>query len=134
MALGLRLEVLDSETSDVLIFSVCDSLTSEWSKAASRGPRLREATGAMYNETPRPDDLCSLDFLVGFPRVPRSALSLSIESAKALPTEERVIECLIFVGGFVGRAAEIVGSAVGIVLWTPVSGLSDTEDELKLTG
>jgi len=61
---------------------------------------------------------------------------LFITSTKALPTEERVIVCLIFVGGFVGRAAplEIVGSAAGIILWTPVSGLSDVEDELELTG
>lgn len=59
----------------------------------------------------------SLNLLVGFSRVPFFALSLFITSAKALPTEERVIECLIFVGGFVWRAAplEIVGSAVGIV-------------------
>ena len=59
----------------------------------------------------------SFDFLVGLSRVPFFALSLFITSAKALPTEERVIECLTFVGGFVGRAAplEIVGSAVGIV-------------------
>jgi len=137
VALGLKLEVLDSEALDALRFSVCDSLTSEWPKAAFRAPRVREATGAMSNEVPRPDDgmtsidaraleldratgetFCSLDFLVGFSRVPCFALSLFITSAKALPTEERVIECLIFVGGFVGRAAplEIVGSAVGIVL------------------
>ena len=68
--------------------------------------------------------------------MPVFALSLFMTSAKAFPTEERVIECLIFVGGFVGRAAplEIVGSAVGIVLWTPVSGLSDAGDEFELTG
>ena len=91
----------------------------------------------MSNEAPRPDDGTtsidaraleldsSLDFLVGFSRVPFFALSLFMTSAKALPTEERVIECLIFVGGFVGRAAppEIVGSAVGIVRWTGFSGL-----------
>lgn len=29
VALGLRLDALDSETLDALIFSVCDSLTSE---------------------------------------------------------------------------------------------------------
>jgi hypothetical protein len=60
----------------------------------------------------------SLDFLVCFSRVPFFALSLFMTSARAFPTEERVIECLIFVGGFVGREAplEIVGSAVGIVL------------------
>ena len=90
----------------------------------------------MSNEEPRPDDgttsidararelgrvrgesFGSLDFLVDFSRLALFALSLFITSAKALPTEERVIECLIFVGGFVGRAAplEIVGSAVGIV-------------------
>lgn len=90
----------------------------------------------MSNEPPLPDDgttsiearalefdrvkgvsFGSLDFLVCLSRVPFFALSLFITSAKALPTEERVIECLIFVGGFVGRTAplEIVGSAVGIV-------------------
>lgn len=90
----------------------------------------------MSNEEPRPDDgttsidaralelgritgesFGSLYFLVGFSRLPLFALSLFITSAKALPTEERVIECLVFVGGFVGRTAplEIVGSAVGIV-------------------
>jgi hypothetical protein len=97
---------------------------------------VRKATGAMSNEALRPDDgttsiearaleldrgtgasLSSLDFLVGFSRVPFFALSLFMTSARALPTEERVIECLILVGGFVGRVAplEIVGSAVGIV-------------------
>ena len=103
---------------------------------------MREATGALSNEAPRLDDgtasidaralelgrvtgasFGSLGFLVGFSRVPFFALSLFITSAKALPTEERVIECLIFVGGFIGRAAplEIVGSAVGIVRWMPAS-------------
>lgn len=97
---------------------------------------MRKATGAMSKEALLPDDgttsidaralelgratgasFGSLDFLVGFSRVPFLALSLFMTSAKALPTEESVIECLIFVGGFVGRAAplEIVGSAVGIV-------------------
>ena len=112
----------------------------------------------MSNEPPRPDDgttsidaraleldrgtgasFGSLNFFVGFSRVPFFALSLFITSAKALPTEERVIECFIFVGGFVGRAAplEIVGSAVGIVRWTPFSesaGQKYAEDGLKLTG
>jgi len=119
---------------------------------------VRDATGAISDEAPRPDDgttsidaraleldrgtgasFDSLDFLVGLSRVPFFALSLFITSAKALPTEERVIECLIFVGGFVVRAAarEIVGSAVGIVRWTPFSELSSNkfaEDGLKLTG
>lgn len=97
---------------------------------------MRKATGAISNEGPRPDDgttsiearaleldrvagasLGSFDFLVGLSRVPFLALSLFITSARALPTEESVIECLILVGGFVGRTAplEIVGSAVGIV-------------------
>lgn len=119
---------------------------------------MREATGATSDEVPRLDDgttsidaraleldrvtvasFSSLDFLVGFSRVLFFALSLFITSAKALPTEERVIECFIFVGGFVGRAAplEIVGSAVGIVRWTPFSespGEKYAEDELELTG
>lgn len=97
---------------------------------------MREATGAMSNEALLPDvgttsidaraleldrvtgvSFGSLNLLVGFSRAPFFGLSLFMTSAKALPTEERVIECLIFVGGFVGRAAplEIVGSAVGIV-------------------
>jgi len=111
----------------------------------------------MSNEALRPDDgmtsidaralepgrvtdafFGSLGLFVGFSRVPFFALSLFITSAKALPTEERVIECLIFVGGFVWRAAplEIVGSAVGIVRWTPFSepfGWRYTGDELELT-
>jgi len=71
--------------------------------------------------------------------VPFFALSLFITSARALPTEERVIECLIFVGGFVGRAAplEIVGSAVGILRWTKYlepSGERYEEGELEPTG
>jgi len=70
--------------------------------------------------------------------VPVFALSLFMTSAKAFPTEERVIECLIFVGGFVGRTAplEIVGSAVGIVDWTQFSEFSGPRcsgDELELT-
>ena len=98
----------------------------------------------MSNDAPLPDDGTSIDpraleldrlggasfrslgFLVGFSRVPVFALSLFMTSANALPTEERVIECLILVGGFVGRAAplEIVGSAVGIVGWIQFSGFS----------
>lgn len=112
----------------------------------------------MSNEALRPDDgttsidaralelgrvtdasLDSLSFLVGFSKVPFLALSLFITSAKALPTEDRVIECLIFVGGFVWRTAPrgIVGSAVGIVRWTQFSGFLGqryAEDELELTG
>lgn len=70
--------------------------------------------------------------------MPVFALSLFITSAKAFPTEERVIECLIFVGGFVGRTAplEIVGSAVGIVGWVQLSEFSGQRylgDELELT-
>lgn len=111
----------------------------------------------MSNEAPRLDDgrvsiearalepgrvigtsFGSLDFLFCFSRTPFFAPSLFITSAKALPTEERVIVCLIFVGGFVGRAAprEIVGSAVGIVRWTQLSELSNsrlTEGEPVLT-
>ena len=145
VVLGLRLDTLDRETLDALIFSVRDGLTSEWPNAAFKAPRVRKATGVMSNEAPRPDDgttsiearalelgrlndasLGSLGLLVGFSRAPVFALSLFITSAKALPTEERVIECLIFVGGFVGRAAplEIVGSAVGIVGWTELSEFS----------
>jgi hypothetical protein len=97
---------------------------------------VREATGAVSDEALRADDgttsidaraleldrvkgasFGSLNFLADFSRPPFFALSLFMTSAKALPTEERVIVCLIFVGGFVGRATpvEIVGSAVGIV-------------------
>ena len=136
--LGLTLDALDSETVDALKLSVCDGLFSEWPKAAFKAPRVRKATGAVSTEALLPDDgttsidalvlelnrvavasFGSLDFLVGFSRVPFFALSLFITSAKAFPTEERVIECLIFVGGFIGRTAplEIVGSAVGIVCW-----------------
>lgn len=136
VALGLTLDALDRETLDALTFPICGSLTSEWPNAAFKAPLVRNATGAASNEEPRPDDgttsidaralelgrmtgvsFGSLDFLVGFSRVLAFVLSLFITSAKALPTEERVIVCLIFVGGFVGRAAplEIVGSAVGIV-------------------
>ena len=85
---------------------------------SNEAPRLDDGTTSIDARALEPDRVTdSLDFLVGFPRVPFFALSLFITSAKALPTEERVIECLIFVGGFVGRAAplEIVGSAVGIV-------------------
>lgn len=111
----------------------------------------------MSNEAPLPDDGTSIDaralelgrltgvsfgslnFLVGLSRVPVFALSLFITSANALPTEDRVIECLIFVGGFVGRAAplEIIGSAVGIVGWTQLSdfsGQSYAEGRLEPTG
>ena len=111
----------------------------------------------MSNEAPRPDDgatsidpraleldrlagtsFSSLDLLVGFSRAPAFPLSLFMTSAKALPTEERVIECLILVGGFVGRVAplEIVGSAVGIVSLTQLSefcGEIREEDTLGLT-
>jgi len=95
----------------------------------ARALELDRVTGASFS---------SLDFFVGLSRVPAFALSLFITSARALPTEERVIECLILVGGFVGRTAplEIVGLAVGIVGWTQPSGFSgqgSSEDEFELT-
>lgn len=45
-------------------------------------------------------------------------LSLFMTSANALPTDERVIECLILTGGFAGRAAPpgVAGSAEGIIV------------------
>lgn len=93
----------------------------------ARALEVDRATGGSFD---------SLDFLDDFSRAPFFALSLFMTSAKALPTEERVIVCLIFVGGFVGRAAplEIVGSAVGMVCWTRnFRILEQVEDEVVLT-